>query len=122
MNIDYTLWPNANGTLGEIKVQIPDGVTTQWPEGDALVGNFVYKDGMISGFVDTAALITNESKSSTIPYDYVNIHLELIAEGDVNIVGSERTKYFAVTYGSGNSGKLSSWERSMPIVRQSMKW
>ena len=99
-NIDYTLWPNVNGTLGEIKISIPDGETVKWPEGDALVGNFVYKDGLISGFVDTAALITNESKSSTIPYDYVNIHLGSIVEGEANVVGGERTKYFTVTYGN----------------------
>ena len=57
MNIDYTLYPNAGGILGQTKVQIPDGVTTQWPDGDALVNNFIYKDGKLSGFVDTKALI-----------------------------------------------------------------
>jgi hypothetical protein len=82
-NIDYTLWPNANGNLGEIKVQIPDGVTTTWPEGDALVGNFVYNKGKLVGFVDTKALIANDSKTSTFPYEYVNISLPSIAEGEM---------------------------------------
>ena len=102
--IDYTLWPNANGTLGQNKVAIPDGVTVQWPEGDALVENFVYKDGLISGFVDTMALIANESKTSTIPYDYVNIRLDSIGEGDMTITGGERTKYFTVRYVTSNDG------------------
>ena len=104
MKIDYTLWPNADGELGKNKVQIPDGVTVQWPHGDALVGNFVYDDGLISGFVDTKALVVNDSKTSTIPYDYVNIHLDSIIEGDMNVVGGERTKYLTVTYRSANSG------------------
>jgi hypothetical protein len=82
-NIDYTLWPNANGNLGEIKVQIPDGVTTTWPEGDALVGNFVYNKGKLVGFVDTKALIANSSKTTTFPYEYVNISLPSIAEGEM---------------------------------------
>jgi hypothetical protein len=42
MKIDFTLYPNLNGQLGQNKVQIPDGVTTFWPDGDALVENFVY--------------------------------------------------------------------------------
>jgi hypothetical protein len=82
-NIDYTLWPNANGNLGEIKVQIPDGVTTTWPEGDALVGNFVYNKGKLVGLVDTKALIANSSKTTTFPYEYVNISLPSIAEGEM---------------------------------------
>lgn len=97
MNIDYTLWPNAGGTLGQNKVQIPDGVTTPWPEGDALVGNFVYKDGLLSGFVDTKALIANESKSTTIPYDYVNIELPF-TEDVMTINRGPHNKYFYVTF------------------------
>ena len=103
MSIDYTLWPNADGKLGDIKVQIPDGVNTFWPEGDALVHNFVYKDGKLAGFVDTKALTTNDSKSTTINYDYVNIHLDSIKEGDITFNRGERSKYFTVTYGSGSS-------------------
>ena len=98
--IDYTLWPNANGTLGQNKVQIPDGVTTMWPEGDALVDNFVYNGGELVGFVDTKALINNSSKTSTINYDFVKIHLENIGEGDIAFNLGERCKNFNVTYGS----------------------
>ena len=98
MKIDYTLWPNADGQLGQNKVQIPDGVTTQWPEGDSLVQNFVYKDGIISGFVDTKALIANESKTTTFPYDYVNITVDGSLEGVMSFNQGERTKYLTVTY------------------------
>ena len=98
--IDYTLWPNANGTLGQNKVQIPDGVTTMWPDGDALVDNFVYNGGELVGFVDTKALINNTSKTSTINYDFVDIHLENIGEGDITFNLGERCKNFTVTYGS----------------------
>lgn len=104
--IDFTLYPNLNGQLGQNKVAIPDGVNTFWPDGDALVGNFVYKDGKLTGFVDTKALISNDSKTTTIPYDYVNIHLENIKEGEVSFNLSDRTKYFTVTYGSGNSDEV----------------
>ena len=104
MNIDYTLWPNADGVLGEIKTPIPDGATVQWPEGDALVGNFVYKDGLISAFVDTKALVINESKTTTFPYDYVNIHLDSILEDEMNIEGGAKPEYLIVSFGTGNSG------------------
>ena len=98
--IDYTLWPNTGGTLGQNKVEIPDGVTTLWPDGDALVDNFVYDGGELVGFVDNKALINNSSKTSTINYDYVRLHLENFSEGDITFNLSERTKYFTVTYGS----------------------
>ena len=104
-NIDYTLWPNAGGTLGQNKVQIPDGITTTWPAGDALVGNFVYNKGNLVGFVDTKALIANESKSTTFPYDYVNIQVDKSLEDVMTFNQGDRTKYFTVTYSeSGNSG------------------
>ena len=102
--LSNSIWPNSEGPLGQNKVQIPDGVTVQWPEGDALVGNFVYDGGHLVGFVDTKALIVNESKSSTFPYDYVNIHLTSIKEGDMTFNKGERTKYLTITYDSGNSG------------------
>ena len=95
-NIDYTLWPNANGNLGEIKVQIPDGVTTMWPDGDALIHNFVYQNGKLVGFVDTKALILNESATTTFPYDYVDIFLPSIQEGTLTIKRGERCKYLNV--------------------------
>ena len=103
-NIDYTLWPNAGGTLGQNKVQIPDGITTTWPAGDALVGNFVYNKGNLVGFVDTKALIANESKSTTFPYDYVNIQVDKSLEDVMTFNQGERTKYLTVSYTtSGNS-------------------
>ena len=106
-NLQNSIWPNAGGTLGQIKVQIPDGVTTPWPEGDALVGNFVFNKGHLVGFVDTKALIANESKSTTFPYDYVNIHLDSILEGEMNVEGGAKPEYLIVTFGTGNSGSES---------------
>lgn len=97
MKIDYTLWPNANGNLGEIKTPIPDGVTTQWPEGDALVGNFVYKDGLLSGFVDTKALVANELGETTINYDFVDVKFDSIVDGTMVINQGPRCKYFTVS-------------------------
>ena len=102
--IDYTLWPNPDGNLGNNKVEIPDGVNTLWPTGDALVGNFIYKDGKLVGFVDNKALINNDSKTSNIPYDYFEIHLENFSEGDIAFNLGERCQNFIVTYGSTNSG------------------
>ena len=102
--LSNSIWPNSEGPLGQIKVQIPDGVTVKWPEGDALIGNFVYDDGHLVGFVDTKALIVNESNSTTLPYDYVNIRLTSIKEGDMTFNKGERCKYLTITYGSGNSG------------------
>lgn len=81
--LQNSIWPNAGGTLGQIKVQIPDGVTTPWPTGDALVGNFVFNKGKLVGLVDTKALTVNTSKSTTFPYDYVNISLPSIADGEM---------------------------------------
>lgn len=106
MNINYKLWPNTDGNLGNIKVQIPTGIgDDKWPEGDALIGNFVYKDGMLAGFVDTKALTVNDSKSTVINYDCVDIHLDSIKEGDITFNRGERSKYFTVTYGSGSSSE-----------------
>ena len=82
-NLQNSIWPNEGGTLGQIKVQIPDGVTTTWPAGDALVHNFVFNKGKLVGFVDTKALIANDSKTTTFPYEYVNISLPSIAEGEM---------------------------------------
>ena len=99
-NLENSIWPNTDGNLGNIKVEIPDGVTTKWPEGDALVDNFVYQEGKLVGFVDTKALINNSSKSSNIPYDYVKIHLENVSEGDIVFNLAPNTENFTVTYGS----------------------
>ena len=96
MNIDYTLWPNVGGILGEIKTPIPT-TSDEWPDGDALVGNIVFKNGLISGFVDTKALTVNESKSTIINYDYIDIELPF-TEGEIAITRGSRSKYFNVRY------------------------
>ena len=84
--LQNSIWPNAGGILGQIKVQIPTGTasdTIKWPQGDALVHNFVFNKGKLVGFVDTKALIANSSKTTTFPYEYVNISLPSIAEGEM---------------------------------------
>lgn len=96
--LQNSIWPNAGGTLGEIKAQIPDGVTVKWPDGDALVHNFVYHNGKLVGFVDTKALAANNSKSTTFPYDYVNITLDSILEDTMTIVPGERCKRLSIKY------------------------
>ena len=98
MNIDYSLFPNLDGNLGQIKVKIPDGINTRWPDGDALVENFIYKNGKISAIVDTKALIVNDSKTTIIPYDYFDVTFESIKEGDMTFIQGERCKYFTVSY------------------------
>ena len=106
MNIDYTLWPNTDGNLGNIKVQIPTGIgDDEWPDGDALIGNFVYKDGMLAGFVDTKALTVNDSKSTVINYDYFDIELPF-TEGEISITRGERSKYFNVRYNPINDDNV----------------
>jgi hypothetical protein len=83
-NLQNSIWPNAGGTLGQNKVQIPTGTANDpWPTGDALVHNFVFNEGKLVGFVDTKALIANSSKSTIFPYDYVNISLPSIAKGEM---------------------------------------
>ena len=98
--LQNSIWPNDDGNLGKIKVQIPDGVNVQWPEGDALLGNCVYQNGKLVGFVDTKALTVNSSGSTTINYDYVNIELPNISESDLTINRGPRSKYFNVRYGT----------------------
>jgi hypothetical protein len=95
---ENSIWPNHNGELGEIKVQIPDGITTTWPEGDALVGNFVYNEGNLVGFIDTKALTENESKTTVMPYDFVDITVDKRLESMVSINTGDRCKYLNVKY------------------------
>lgn len=103
MNIDYTLWPNPDGELGVNKVTIPTGTGDDtWPEGDALINNVVYKDGKISGFVDTKALTVNESATTTINYDYFDVEFSSIKEGDLTINRGPRSKYFNVRWGNAS--------------------
>lgn len=102
-NIDYTLWP-TNGQLGSTNITIPTNAE-DWPAGDALVGNFVYNKGHLVGFVDTKALVANESKSTTFPYDYVNITVDKSLEGVMTFNGCAKPEYLIITYTeSGNSG------------------
>lgn len=98
--IDFTLYPNLNGQLGQNKVQIPDGINTFWPDGDALVENFVYKDSKLVGIVDTKALINNEASSTTFPYDFVEITLDDELENTLTINKGERTKYLNIKFSS----------------------
>ena len=97
--LNNSIWPNPNGNLGKNKIAIPDGVNVKWPEGDALIHNFVYKDGKLVGFVDTKALIVNDDKNTTIPYDCVEIELPNISEESMTINRGERLKYFNIKYG-----------------------
>lgn len=73
--------------LGTKKVEIPDGVNTTWPDGDALIGNFVYKNGKLVNFVDTAALIINGSGATTMPYDVIDTEFRSIFDGTLSITG-----------------------------------
>lgn len=96
--LDISLWPNSEGTLGVNKVAIPDGVTTLWPEGDALVENFVYKDGKLVGLVDNKALIENESRTTVIPYDFVDITMNKRLESLMTFNAGERCKHLNINY------------------------
>jgi hypothetical protein len=100
-NLQNSIWPNAGGTLGQIKVQIPTGdANDPWPTGDALINNFVYDKGKLVGFVDTKALIANSSKTTTIPYDYFDVQLDESLEESMTINRSKRNKYFIINWGS----------------------
>ena len=96
-SLQNSIWPNPDGNLGKKKVKIPDGVNTFWPDGDALIGNFVYNDGELVGFVDTKSLIVNDSKSTIIDYDYVDFTLHF-SDGEMTISRGARSKYFKVSY------------------------
>lgn len=108
----YNIWPNgikedANGNaifypLGDNKTTIPDGVDKTWPEGNALIGNFVFKNGFLNGFVDTKALIPNPSRTTTMPYDYIKIHLDNIKENDITI-NTPNCEYCSITFGEGGT-------------------
>ena len=99
----FQYWP-SDGQLGSTKFTMPANAE-DWPEGDALVHNFVFNEGKLVGFVDTKALIVNDSKSTTFPYDYVNIQVDKSLEGVMTFNKGERTKYLTITYTeSANSG------------------
>ena len=92
-----SIWP-SNGIIGSEQIQIPDGVNEKWPEGDVLVGNFVYKNGKLVGFVDCKSLVINDSKTTTFPYDFVKITLSDELEKSLTIIKGERNKYLDVKY------------------------
>lgn len=88
-----SIWPNGMKVdsdghavfypLGTNKVNVPIS-SLKWPKGNKVVSSFVYdKDDKLVGFVDSKALIANDSKSTTFPYDYVNISLPSIAEDEM---------------------------------------
>ena len=109
-NLQNSIWPNAGGILGQIKVQIPTGAADDpWPEGDALVHNFVYHKGKLVGLVDTKALIANSSETTTFPYDYVNISLPSIAEGEMTY-NYDQCTYFVL------NGKVIKGDVPMDII------
>ena len=90
-----SIWPNGLQDapeghpvfypLGTNKVAIPDGVTTMWPDGDKLIGDFVYKNDKVVGFIDTKALIASSSGSTTMNYSYIDINLPSINEGELTV-------------------------------------
>ena len=95
--LQNSIWPNDDGNLGNIKVQIPDGINVKWPEGDALFGNCVYQNGKLVGFVDAKALTVNSSGSTTINYDYVNIELPFAKDAMV-INRGPHSKYIFIKF------------------------
>lgn len=97
--LQNSIWPNPDGELGTNKAMIPDGVNILWPDGDVLINNVIYKDGKISGFVDTKSLVLNGSATTTINYDYIDAEFSSIAEGDLTINRGPRSKYFNVKLG-----------------------
>lgn len=91
----FQYWP-SDGQLGSTKFTMPTNAE-DWPSGDTLVGNFVYKEGKLVDFVDTKALIVNDSKTTTINYDYVNIELPF-AEDAMTINRGPRNKYLIIKF------------------------
>ena len=91
----FQYWP-SDGQLGSTKFTMPTN-TEDWPSGDALIGNFVYSEGKLVDFIDIKGLTPNTSKSTTIPYDYVNIELPF-AENVMTINRGPRSKYFFITF------------------------
>lgn len=96
--LENSIWPNTDGQLGNIKTVIPDGINTLWPEGDVLVDNFIYKDGKLVGLVDNKALVENESKSTVMPYDFVDITVNKRLETLMTFNAGERCKHLNVKY------------------------
>lgn len=91
----FQYWP-SNGQLGSTKFTMPT-TAEDWPSGDALIGNFVYSEGKLVDFIDIKGLTPNTSKSTTIPYDYVNIELPF-AENVMTINRGPHNKYLFITF------------------------
>ena len=91
----FQYWP-SDGQLGSTKFTMPTNAE-DWPSGDALIGNFVYNEGKIVDFIDIKGLTPNTSKSTTIPYDYVNIELPF-AEEAITINRGPRNKYLIIKF------------------------
>lgn len=98
--IENSIWPTTDGRLGINKVPIPDGVNTFWPEGNAFVKNFIYKDDKLVGYIDTKSLIENESKTSVLPYEYVDITLDDELKYSMTFEKGENCKYLNIKYES----------------------
>lgn len=92
----FQYWP-SDGQLGSTKFTMPTNAE-DWPNGDALIGNFVYNEGKLVDFIDIKALVANESKSTTFPYDYVNIQVDKSLEDVMTFNRGERTKNLTITY------------------------
>lgn len=90
--LENSIWPNNDGELGKNKVKIPDNINDKWPDGDAFIDNFIYKNGKLAGFVDTKALINNDSSETGFDYDYVDISLESIDKDSLTINKGPRCK------------------------------
>lgn len=105
----FEYWPNTDGNLGSIKVQIPTNVE-DWPEGDALIDNFVYKEGELVDLVDTKALVPNDSKSTTIPYDCVDINLPSIYEWGLTVHPGPRCKYLNIKWNQPDAALLNKYK------------
>ena len=91
----FQYWP-SDGQLGSTKFTMPTN-TEDWPSGDALIGNFVYNEGKLVDFIDIKALTPNTSKTTTIPYDYVDIELPF-EEDEMTINRGPRNKYLIIKF------------------------
>ena len=87
----------------------------EWPEGDALVGNFVYKDGKLVGLIDTKALISNDSKSTTIPYDCVDVNLSSIYEWGLTVHPGPRCKHLNIKWNQPDVSEMNKYKECKTV-------
>jgi hypothetical protein len=57
----------------------------------------LFKNGELVGLVDTKSLVINDSKSTTIPYDYANADFPNILKDTMTITGGERCKNLIIS-------------------------